>query len=260
VNKNLVIGMVWNYKIKDVFIFVESWKKHCDSDLILVVNLNADKNLIKYLQKQNVIIYDFNCNTLNLPNTFRYYAFESILNELDYKKIFIADVRDIVFQDDIFLFSNNDLDFFMESINFSQTLNTNYYWYEYCYGIENVLKIMSKKVSCCGTVLGKQEEIKKYLEKMIEEFSDKNLNFFSLDTAAHNHILYNNILDIKKNDNGNGVATLQEVKKEKIKITNDNKILFDDKLPCVLHQYDRHNELKILFEQMYNYEKSISNP
>jgi hypothetical protein len=168
-------------------------------------------------------------------------------------------VRDVVFQDDIFLFSDNKLDFFMESISFSQTPNTNYYWYEHIYGTENILNIMTKKVSCVGTILGKQEDIKNYLKEMIKEILNTNLNFFGLDTAAHNYILYNNILNIKKNDNGNGVATLQGVQKDKIKTLKDNILLIDNKFPCVLHQYDRHSELKNLFEKMYDYEKSISN-
>jgi hypothetical protein len=262
-NDNLVIGMAWKYQIKDVFIFVESWKKHCNSDLILVVNSDAEDSFINYLEKSGVLIYDFIFQESKIPNIFRYFAFQSILNNLNYKKCFITDVKDVVFQDNIFLYSENELDFFMESIIFNHyskfNENYNFNTYEVFYGIEKALNLCSKTVSCCGTVLGYKKYIELYLNTMVEQFSNKNLNIFGLDSAVHHYIVHNDIIISTKNKNGNGVLTLQETSKDKIKTVNNNKVLFDNKFPFVLHQYDRHENLKLMFNDLYNYEKSISN-
>lgn len=264
-NKNLVLGTCFNYTKKDVFYFVESFLKHCQSaDLMLIVDNKITNELANYFFSKKIKLYQ--C-TLMYYVCFpivhaRFLIYNDVFcnQQLNYEQVFLTDVRDVIFLNDIFKFkTNNRINFFLESINHSHTSKHNgrfnFQWLEFCYGPEIAMNFLSKKVCCVGTTLGKQKYIREYLQIMIEQLNTVNglrLCNNLLDTAVHNYIAYKKYTSFL-HTNGVGVATLQETDPNDI-IIKSGEIYVHGNAPYVLHQYDRHPELYNFVKKLYPYE------
>jgi hypothetical protein len=273
-SKNLILGLSYNYTVKNVYFFVESFKNKCSScDLCLITEPDINKTLYHYLKKNNVIVFkDDHLRKNNItPVNHRYLAYKKFLNQFQkkYQNIFLTDVRDVVFLDDIFKFKTNLklLNIFFESIKFAHhsvhSNNFNFLSIEYFYGIQNAFSFLNKMVSCCGNVLGSYDSILNYIELMVKEINsfETSLSHVPIaDTAVHNFLVHVKYKDneIVKNYNGVGVATLQETNLKDI-VIEDNKVYVHTNIPHVLHQYDRHTNLYNFIKTQYPYEKFSGN-
>ena len=105
---NLVLGTAWGYKVDQIAVFVESWKKYMSnsSDLILLVEPDVAQDKLNYLLEAGVDVRFYTAGYFvpsAIHNT-RYFKYLDILLEARgiYDRVFHSDVRDVAFQGNIF--------------------------------------------------------------------------------------------------------------------------------------------------------------
>ena len=104
--KNLIVGTIENYPLKVILPFFKSLK---NSDFknydIVIFTRNVSQELINYLISIKVIVYQISKNYKHFPAfTIRWKLYIDFLNKNKnkYNLILHADVRDTIFQKDIF--------------------------------------------------------------------------------------------------------------------------------------------------------------
>lgn len=120
--KNLLIGAIsGNYEVTDVSKWVET-SDNFDCDRILLLYNNTNQTLVNYLIDKNVDVISpefdmyavpvkqFETNTANnnletsynLIHNIRFLHIWKLLNDTDYEKVLVTDVRDVYFNNDPF--------------------------------------------------------------------------------------------------------------------------------------------------------------
>ena len=249
--KNLVMGVAKGYGWNDVEPFVNSFKKNCpNTDLVLFVDdLSAfTEKIFKSVKSLTLIPFPekFKNNIVDplqsgfVTNRFSMYK-DFLVNHSEYKNVLLTDVRDVIFQGDIFSI-HKDKNFIlcaMENAIIKNEVN-NSKWIKNMFGEDEYKKIMDKDIICAGTILGSRNEMITLLSKMIEIMSKTSL--WGSDQATLNYMIHNKILPIKniiKSSVQDGdIYTMGLVKTPKI--TKSGSIVRgDEKIPAVVHQYDR---------------------
>ena len=127
--KNLLIGAIsGNYQISDVSKWVET-SDSFDCNRVLLLYNNVNESLTNYLLSKNIdvivpnsdmygdYIKEFETNTgkmdikssYNLVHNIRFFHIWQILNETEYDKVLITDVRDVYFNRDPFVYVPHNL-------------------------------------------------------------------------------------------------------------------------------------------------------
>ena len=115
-NKNLVLGAAINYDWKILKPFVESFRKYSNDRIILLVKNDIDRKFISKLKSLKIELFFVNYakyKILKKPglsigsvdtNQLRYKIYIDVINKLKIrpKKILLTDVRDVIFQSNIF--------------------------------------------------------------------------------------------------------------------------------------------------------------
>jgi hypothetical protein len=270
---NIIIGTSWHYNINQLKPFVYSWKKYCkNTRLILIVNNDIEFNTINWLEKNNVETLFFTSayfTPIEIQHSryFRYLDF--LLEENRHNKnckVFLTDVRDVIFQNNIFEeIIDKGLHVFLEDKQ-ATCGNTefNNYMLTVNYGFEVAKKFADKPVICSGTTLGDISSIIKYIQTLINQRDLRKVmdgwtqgifdmqNTIGLDQGLHNFILHNNLIQNVMHENADGVATLACTSPNHIKIIDNENISVYNKIPSVIHQWDRHEKLKKFYTDKFN--------
>lgn len=248
--KNLVLGAAIGYRPKDTKTFVKSFRKHNKVDdvfLLVYKNIDAEGETKEFLKEYNInylVCDETYVKGASINNT-RYFKYLEFLKENRYKNIFLTDVRDVVFLENLFdgLFANEFLWCFEED----GVIGKNPYmkrWIEAVFDTSILDRLKTKKIICSGTIIGSYDNIVKYLERMCHFI--KNLDKWSykitgIDQGIHNWIVYNeseSFSGFEIKENGDWVATIGLTNPDNIKIKLDTIYLYD-RCPKVVHQYDR---------------------
>lgn len=265
--KNLILGLAINYGITEVKNFVISLRKfnHVD-DVVLFVGRNCSTEFKKFLESNNVktCTYEtFNCSDTRMNNA-RFFRYLEFLNDSEYNKILITDVRDVVFQGDPF----NDLpeDFlylFKEDPGIKiGDCEYNSFWMECAYQKNIATLVQDKNILCAGTILGSKNKILDLLIRitddllLIKKSNYQNYQSVNIDQAILNKIAYIDNIDATLKPNGNivgtiGISVTHSNAKDIITINNLNLLSVNGNIPLIVHQYDRHQQLVDFFETMY---------
>jgi hypothetical protein len=261
---NLLIGAVsTNYSIQDIQGWVNSsdWED-CERILLVYNSENRDDQLSEYLETKNVMVFrpdfdfwgrprqDFNSNTgvcnldvsYDLVHNIRFFHIWNLLNNEQYEKVLITDVRDVFFNKNPFdQLSADKITATNENILYkTDQWNTDHL--HYTLGIIGLTVLLDKPVYNVGVFGGSYELVKEmcadiYLiasgkQKVADQTAFnyliqtkyKNLTDFTDDIAAHLHVV------------STGLAQFD------FSILNEYSIL---------HQYDRFPELKQYVEKLY---------
>ena len=194
--KNLIIGTVKNHGWEEMAPFFKSFQKagfkNCDC-VIFIHNISPFT--IKKLKSYGVIIYKIPTKYLKMKLTnYRWKLYSNYLeNNLNrYNLVFTADIRDVIFQQDVFKFydyKNSFLGVAIEDGNLTERMNKN--WIIKDYNEELYKTIENERIICLGTIWGTFDKFK--------EFSDiiwKNINSESsfqkktVDQAVANFLIY----------------------------------------------------------------------
>ena len=263
--KNLIIGSILNYSWSKVkLFFISLYKaqiKNCD--FVIFVG-GVSNETIKKIEKCGVTTYKIPKEVLRLRKTitlFRWKLYKDFLkeNKDKYNMIFTADVRDTIFQKDVFQFFNSNKSFlgvFLE--DGLMTNKANRIWVLQLCNEEEFNKIENETVICAGTIIGTAD---KFFEFSYELWYTVKNRKGVQDQGGTNYLIYIRKLFndcIIKNDNHGYVLTIGMSNKNNILLDNNDNILnYNGEIAAVVHQYDRkHNivsKLKTKFNDSFFY-------
>ena len=172
--KNLVMAVATGYGWHDLEPFIISCKKHCpDADLVLFVDDISDFTLQR-LNEENLKIFPVPAELKNkLIVDARWEMYKDFLdNHKEYENIFVTDIRDVIFQSDIFKAYDKHKNFLVYATEAelikNDKGNNNQTWIRHLLGETEYQKIKDKQIICCGTVLGSRAEMDVFFVQMIE--------------------------------------------------------------------------------------------
>ena len=252
--KNLIIGAITNYDWDKLSIYFNSLKmsKFENCDIVMYVG-NMKQNTIDKLKSYGVIVYP-------IPEK---YMKESIINSrwkimmdyLDenpdkYKYVFTADLRDVLFQDDLFKYyslSKSYLGIAIEDGTLEEKHNKGWIINAYGKKIHNVIK--NERIFCVGTVWGTVDKFYEFSKLMWDNLSsDWSKKKKVIEQGVGNYLIYydkkfNDCL-VKSNNDDGYVMTIGLTKPDQL-IMDSNNIIYNrqGKKAAVVHQYERHNDI-----------------
>lgn len=250
IKKNLVIGAVRNYKWQIIAPFFRSYQsagfENCDC--VMYVG-NMLEETIEKIKECGVKVYPIpeKYSNLSLIN-YRWKIYEDYLNENigKYKLVLTADLRDSIFQKDLFKIYENHKPFLgisKEDLYLSEGMNSE--WLENAYGVDVAKSLRNKRIFCVGTLWG---TVDKFIEasdmlwkKLGSEWSVK-LNV--IEQSVFNYLIYvEHFLSdyLVESDNASGpVMTIGSTHYKYITFDSDDNILNEKgEVAAVVHQYER---------------------
>lgn len=276
--KNALVGVAVNFNKDAVKNFILSFREvNQKDDLILFVDSTnlpifqevfADKN-IKFAQFK---YYEFIDTLIHNARYLEYLEF--LLDNPQYNNILFADTKDVVFQSNPFDNLHDEfLYFFKEDsgIKIGDDYYNNSWWIYAAYGNEILYKIGYNNIICSGTILGSYNEMIKFLERFKNELlqiKKRDQHIYQnviLDQAIVNYLGHLGLVNepnIFLKQNGDIIATvgatLNNVDDDRVKSLDTisingytRTVAVNNKIPAVVHQYDRDVVLKNMFDEKY---------
>ena len=266
--KNLIIGAIKGYCWEQLFPFFESYKrcfKNCDC-LMFSEGLSARTR--RKLQAYGVILADIPVTFKDgCINNYRWTLIRDYLREhgKEYVSILSIDVRDAVFQKDLFAeYAQYDHYLGMATeCDLIRDNECNTTWNIHQFGQEVYDKIKDHFVICSGTVWGTSETFLVFSEIMHEvmfskEYLEKYPSIEVWDQPAMDFIIYTDLVNqlgddckllVSSIESGTVMTTVKDISNVP---TNGDVILnFSGEIPAVVHQYDRHRDLVDFVDQKY---------
>ena len=180
-----------------------------------------------------------------------------------YKSVMFVDVRDTVWQDDVFARGETVGDgliaFLEQRPRTIRECGWNSKWVSACFGDVGLNKVGDNVISCSGTVLGTWDDVVSYatlVADLIESRPDCEQN--GIDQGIHNYYLFSGDLEnavskvhILSNEEGFvvSVQSMPTIKRDRMgRVINDN-----GEIVAAVHQYDRSQELVRQYVQEYSW-------
>lgn len=256
--KDLVLTILTRYTFRKIEPFFRTLRKTGYSGEIVVFYDIVDKKTLSSIKKWGVRLIKFNSikyfnNNIKIVH-YRFKLFYELLKKEgeNYNKIFICDIRDLVFQKDPFDYDGySKINYFCENDPINRS-NINSYILKRAGGEDALKKYGDNLVSCAGTTIGDSNEILKYLKFMSENLVSGN----PIDQGQHNFFFYSGkIKESKCFHNFFGpILTISNLNKSKIKFDSQGNVINNDgSIINIIHQYDRNNKLLWLFNSFNNY-------
>ena len=263
--RNLILGAIGNLNwetIKYFFISLEYANiKKCDI-VMFVINLN--ESIINEIKSYGVLIQKIPEEFKNMRiNNYRYKLYaDFLLDKLNkYNMVLCTDVRDVIFQKDIFKYYDKYTNFLGLAIEDGiLTQKFNKMWLNQHYGKELYNSIKDLPIICSGTILA-TPKIFYNLSKTIWEGINSTkipIPFNSRhDQAVLNYIIYHLRMFkdciIESNIKDGPIMTLDVfLKKKKCPLDSENNILNEKgEIVAMAHQYDRSLDLTKILKNKY---------
>jgi hypothetical protein len=247
--KNLIIGAVvkyqWN-KIRNFFVSLMNAKfENCD--YVMYVG-KMDKETIKLLKSYGITIFKIPDKYLKSGSKIHNYRFKIYKDFLSkntnkYNMIFTADVRDTIFQKDIFKFYNQYnspfIGLFLEDGIIKNEIHNKKWVNHFC----PKGNIWDKQIICSGTILGTIDKFIEFCNELWNFVVKKKDYKNPREQGIVNCLIYSkNLLKdyLIIQDNHGPVMTIGLSKRENIYLDKrDNIFNYDNQIAAVIHQYDR---------------------
>ena len=180
------------------------------------------------------------------PHCARYIYYRAYLAKhgAGYDTVMLADVRDIVFQNDPFAFEIPDgLSVFMEDAG--KTIGTcpvNSTWIRDGFGADMVQKLHRERIFCSGTIFGPPADICDYSTRALQIFYARRLPN-SIDQATFNYLLHTAPpANVHRFDNDAGpVLTMANMNPASLQVNAAGRLVTPaGRVYNTIHQYDRH--------------------
>jgi hypothetical protein len=242
----LVMCAAYGYGAEDLKPFVHSLRKHYDDKVLFIVETLTDELRqlfglygIQYLQIGGL---EFK----NDIQWLRYRLYEFLLQDkTNVNRVFVSDVRDVIFQDDPFKYSETEYDLeFFEEPDIIRNCHCNGGWTLTLFGPEGIQKIGDKNIICSGTTMGSRMGMLKYFDTMnkeIESFQQRGVRIKGgEDQPIHFYSIYDNKFENYK-IHKNCESSVATVSLQKEFLFNDQNRLIDStgRVIPIVHQWDR---------------------
>jgi hypothetical protein len=252
--RTLVMGLAANYGVAELAPFVLSLRQSGYTGDIALLTYGCSSETAEFLRAHRVRMVPFTSlaampMSMNSARMFRYldWFIELFLNsatEVEYCRVLLTDIRDVVFQGDPFARApTGRVLFFLESERTIGTCPINSDWMTRAYGASEAQELADQPVSCAGTVMGTPDGLLEYLAHMVRDIIavPPHHRFSGVDQAIHNHILARRLIDGAVSvPNGGAVMTVPSKEPTGIRLLDDGGISNPDGSRSeVVHQYDR---------------------
>jgi len=263
---NLIMGTAWGYKVDQIAVFVESWKKYMadKAELLLLVEPDVKQDKLNYLLEAGVDVRFYTAGYFvpsAIHNT-RYFKYLDILLEArgQYDRIFHCDVRDVAIQGDIFAevpAPADGADLFVNEEDPRANLGErfNKYILTSNYGEAVAKELEPNRILCSGTTLGSQEMMIQYIVTLMNQRDIKKMmevGGIPDEQGPYNYLFHKNLIPHTKLENGIGVGTLCLCPPTDLKILDDGRVSVYGRIPSIIHQWDRHNATPHLINHYSN--------
>ena len=205
---------------------------------------NVSEKLKNKLKNIGIIIYEIPEKYKNIPAiNCRWKMYIEFLKnkQNEYNIVFSTDVRDVIFQKDVFQYYKNHEPFLgvaLEEDTLKEVINKK--WVKDFCGKKKYEKIKNERIICVGTIWGTFD---KFLNFSIIFYEKLSLYPNNIEQGIANYLFYYEGLFkdcLIKSDNFGPVMTLRLVRNEIIKFDSQYNILnFRGEIAAVIHQYDR---------------------
>jgi hypothetical protein len=194
--------------------------------------------------------------TWHHPQLARWFAYRRILSVSQaYRQVFIADVKDVVFQARFFDSLQEKKVILFADASLYGDCYWNDRWYREAYGKAAFARIAGRQPVCVGTILATQQT----LLDMLCEFTAfmARSPFGRIEQAIFNHMLYRDLFTTKFEVVPNiigAVATLgSQAARESVKIIDDSICRTSDgSLIPIVHMYNRWPDIDVLCTDKYS--------
>src|SRR5262245_4939676 len=169
----LILGTAYHYGVRDVWVFVESLRRHYTGEVMLLVSGgSASRPLVEYLVSRQVRPIFFDCPAWMITHVQfgRFVRYGELLRDSSrrYERVLLTDVSDVVFQSHPFDHApEGELLCFLEGGD--RTIGgcpVNSNWVSSLYGPEILARVSRGPISCSGITLGCHEAILEYLDRL----------------------------------------------------------------------------------------------
>lgn len=267
---NVVIGTAMNYGVEQIKNFVLSFRKfNSVDDIILIYNLGQKSMIEDFANQHRITLVDFapydKIPIHVVASRFLKYL-DVIQQSNNYKHFLLADIRDVFFQSNPFVDLPNEEYLFAFTEDPAVTIEKEKYHISMItrlFGVETLKQFSGKKIICSGTILGSKDKMFNWLcifsqyLKEIQKSKPSICHEMLLDQVISNHIFYfepnGQATEVK--DNGDIVGTIGHCithpEHSGVMQLRDNVIYLNDKIPSIIHQYDRSPDLFKHISEIY---------
>jgi hypothetical protein len=187
--------------------------------------------------------YQVLIETWHHPQLARWFAYQRILrvNQI-YRQIFVADVKDIVFQAPFFSTSPDIQVMLFADANLYGECYWNDRWIKEAYGSKGMSRVLGRQPVCIGTLLGSQSAMLSLLDEFTAKMSTH--PFGRIEQAIFNYMVHTDEFrtqySIAPNVAGIVSTLASEAAYERVQIIGDEICRVSDRsvIP-VIHMYDR---------------------
>ena len=264
--RNLILGAIQNYNWDTIKCFFNSLDnaniKKCDI-VMFVYNLN--ESVINEMKSYGIIIQEIPEEFWNMRiNNYRYKLYADFLSDKlnKYKMILSIDVRDSIFQKDIFKYYDKYKNFLGVALEDGiLTDPVNQRWMIEHYGRDILNSIKDNPIICSGTILATSKIFYNISRTIWEEINSTKIPipFNSRhDQTILNYIIYHLKIFkdyiIESNNKDGPIMTLDLfLRKKKFSLDSENNILNEKgEIAYITHQYDRSLKLTKIISNKYN--------
>ena len=227
--------IIWVYNI-------DEYTRNNINKYATIIDISED--FMKKMKKESFFITEY-----------RHILYKDFLenNITKYKKVLLVDVRDVIFQNDIFKYSwdDNCLGVAEEPQTYAMDTVIGKVWIERKYGNKVYEEFKDNNIICAGTIIANINIMINLLDLLCKQiFSLK--YFKNQDQADMNYIIFKKIfkypLQISNNDTG--VISTVGIEKN-VLIKNDKILNYSGKIVSIIHQYDRLECIEKLVDKLY---------
>ncbi len=262
-NDDLIIATAIGYKFRQMELFLVSLHQKFNGTLLLLTDSACKLDTYSYKVITGNVNSDYYQTALpyklNSPHNRRlFYSNKFVSDNPQYNRIMMADIRDVIFQEDPFLTIVNDkVQVAMEDVNIGEN-EFNSSWVKALMGEDYLEKVKYESVSCCGTIAGERKGMLYYLSYITEMIAEKGKmldtgdNVFFMDQGSHNIFCIEHPLLIHKHTNAAGKIFTMSYPAQIILSRDGTFINEKGDTYSLVHQYDRYLFLNDMLRKRNN--------
>jgi len=257
---NLILGLAAGYHYGDVRPFLSSLERSgTEGECVLFVSETTRD--IERMQAHGVTVIPLvrPQGTDDIPyNALRYFLYRTFLasSEIDYARVLITDVRDVLFQQDPFGYPwPQGINCTLEERRISLgACPHNSHWVREHLGEKALALVADGPISCSGTSVGSPQAMIGYLDAMINRLLPfaGGVRMAGYDQGVHNVLLHDGSLsNVTLHDNSGPIMTLGYTLGEP-ELDRCGRVLNEKGKPAVIvHQYDRKPQFFTLIRKRF---------